>query len=783
MKHTIKYISFGLLSVVAFSACSDQFLQDKKNFDNVTEEVYNHLEGAQGRVNDVYSWCLPSVGDLAWNNPSMGNNDLAGGSTEEYSGFTKFNDPSIELSAISTDPKIQVPDFFMYQSNNIQASVYGRIRNCNDCIAGIEKSTLSQTDKNIFLGQLYFLRAWCYYNLVKWYGGVPIVEGTPEPEEGVFFPRKSAKECFNYILTDLRNSARLLKGQKMTGGDYGKVTAGTALALKGRVLTLWCSPMFNRKDDLTRWSDAFKEMSDDKSEIDACDYHLYEGSGNTNGSSFAGQFLVTGFNPEAVFFTLHNKVASDEQLDNQKNNRWERDIRPSNTGGGGKRASKMILDLFPMKDGRIPSGTSDYTYIKHSNLSITSQAPFMDRDPRFYRTFTFPGFRWAYSGDPTQRDGHNPSFNQGRDYVYWGYVWYNQKSASGDITDGSSYSPDNISSGGVYVRKKSDDLDVSSSPLYDYVPKAAKNAGPFFSGATLIELRYAEVLLNLAEVACGAGKITESLGYLNQVRRRAGGPVEDITTGDFYGLPDQSLMSAIIYERLVEFAYEGKRFDDLRRWMLYDGGTTLPTGAPETWRLGGRWAGGTNAWLGIKKLNDQRRENMRIRTGNDYGTGGTEWNADPILKDELSKAATSYMNEYNTLHKDEIDAGTLRPMTEKKASQVMSVYEEAMAASRMVSVDLTKANLYDADGPLEELKKWYQGTDVTPNKVRLTIDETKGDGQNTETKEYWNMKFRPNYYFLGLASGAQTANKHVLQTIGWEDNRQGGMGTFDPLAE
>ncbi len=769
MKHTIKYIGFGLASVLALSSCSDQFLQDKKNFDNVTEEVYNYVEGAQSRVDDVYSWCMPSVGDLAWNNPSMGNNDLAGSATEEYSGFGKFNDPSIELSASATDSKIQVPDFFMNTNNNIQASVYGRIRNCNDCIQGIKNSTLDESQKNKFLGQLYFLRAWCYYNLVKWYGGVPIVEEVQEPNESTYNERKSAKACFDFILNDLRNSAKLLKGVTMTGSDYGRITSGTALALKGRVLTLWCSPLFNRKDDASRWDAAYTEMLADKAEIDACGYGLYKAGNSGVASDFAGQFLVAGSNPEAVFFTLHNKVASDDGLDNQKNNRWERDIRPSNTGGGGKRASKMILDLFPMSDGRLPSGTANYTNLKHSSSSIDATAPFMNRDPRFYRTFAFPGFRWAYSGDPTQRDGHNPSYNQGHDYVYWGYVWYTEKSSAGDVESGTSYASDNISSGGVYVRKKSDDFDINTSPLYEYAPKATKGAGPFFSGATLIELRYAEVLLNLAEVACGANKVPAALSYLNQVRQRVG-KITDITAADFLGAQDASCMSAILYERMVEFAYEGKRFDDLRRWMLYDGGTTLPSGAPDTWKLGGRWSAGTDNWLGIKKLNDQRREKMVIRTATRLDVGGTDWNSDPVLKDSLTKAAQRYVAkhpEYN----------------EKKAKKLMEVYTEACDSARKVSVNLNE-DIYATGGPLEKLKAWYEGTDVAATgKARLTIDEKPGDGRNTETGVYWNMNFRPQYYFLGFSSGAQTANKHVLQTIGWDDTNHGGKGTFDPLAE
>ena len=195
MNAKIKYLSLGLVGVLVFSSCSDTFLEDKKNYDNVNKEVYNYYSGANGRLNDIYSWCLPAAGDMSWRSPSMGNADLAGRSTEEYSGFSDFVNPQIELS--STSATNAVPDFFMATQSNIQEAVYGRIRNINDVLNGITNSTLSQEEKNVLLGQVYFFRAWCYYNLVKWYGGVPLVTAVLDPVEGSFTPRSSAKECIH----------------------------------------------------------------------------------------------------------------------------------------------------------------------------------------------------------------------------------------------------------------------------------------------------------------------------------------------------------------------------------------------------------------------------------------------------------------------------------------------------------------------------------------------------------------------------------------------------------
>ena len=733
MKQTIRYMAFAAVATLLFSACSDDFLAEKRNYDNVNADIYDYVEGCEGRLNDIYAWCLPLVGDVTGtinrNFPvSMGNADLCAKSTEEYTGFSDFVNPEIELSSMSGTNG--VPDFFTAQTQNIQASVYGRIRNINDCIAGIEGSSLPAEQKEPLLGQVYFFRAWAYFNLFRWYGGVPLVTEVLEPEEGNFTARSSARATMQFILADLDRAAAMLAGKTMNGGwsgsSWGRVTTGTALALKGRVLLWWASPIFNRANDPSRWTTAYQLMKQELDSINACGYGLFSTGSNVNGSDFAAQFLQTGQNPEAVFVTLYNNIEGDG-LDNQKNNRWERDIRPANTGGGGKGAGLMLIQQFPMADGHIPAGTGTYTRLETSQYSYEADVPFMNRDPRFYRTFAFPGFRWAYNGDASQANPNNPG--DGKNYVLWNYVWYTELSEAGDPTNGNSYGADNLltSKTNIYVRKKSDDLDVNTSPLYQYVALDSKGAAPFYSAAPLIELRYAEVLLNLAEAACMAGDMGYAVEQLQKIRARAG-----YTAADNYGLQanlstDQAAcMSAILYERQIEFAYEGKRFDDLRRWMLFDGGTQLPDGAPASWQLTG-WGGNTCTWLGFAPLNGQRRESIEFRTADKYGVGGTTYESDPLMQ-----------------------AGVQRPE----------------------GVDFRKA---DVATQLDSLKSWYA--------QNLVVTEKRGDGYDSQ-KNLLYMNYRPKYYILGLSSGAQSANKDIPQTIGWQDYNNGGAnGTFDPLAD
>lgn len=717
--------------VLSFTSCSDEFLQDKKNYGQVGAEIYNYYEGAQGRLYDLYSMCLPTVANMDWRYPSIGLNDDAAKSTEEYTGFSSFVNPEIELSSMGSTNS--VPDFFMANSGNIQEAVYGHIRDCNDLIRGVSESGLAQEQKDEVLGQAYFLRAWVYYNLFKWYGGVPLVDEVQNPTEDAITPRSSAKATYEFILNDLKRSADMLRAQTANGGwngsNWGRITSGTALALKGRLMLLWASPLFNRSNDQSRWTNAYNEMKADLSTINACGYGLYQTGSNVNGSDFAKQFLQSTKNPEAVFVTLYNKTIILTGIDDAaKNNPWERYIRPDNTGGNGLGAGLMLVQMFPMADGKLPAGLNTYTKLETSSYAYESEYPFMNRDPRFYRTFAFPGFRWAYNGNAAEHDAHNPS--DGRNYVLWNYVWYTDLNDQGNPESGNSYAADNLlgSKQGIYVRKRSDDLDVNSSPLYEYNSMGWKSgAGPFYSAAPLIELRYAEVLLNLAEAACGANDMSYAVEQLQKIRARAG-----YTAENNYGLQsnlsgDQAAcMSAILYERQIELAYEGKRFDDMRRWMLYDGGTQVPTGAPSTWTLTG-WGGNTCSWLGFKPFNGQRRESIEFRVADKYGVGTTQWDGDPLLK-----------------------AGTERP------------------AGVNFSVG-------DMNEQLEALKAWYQDN--------LVVKERKGDGRDSQHNDLY-INFRPKYYLLGFSSGVQNQNKSLPQTIGWEDYNNGGAnGTFDPLAE
>lgn len=750
-KH-ILIASVALMATSFLESCSDEFLQDKKNYDYASpQDAYNNYSGALARVNDIYKFIMPDVkGAPSFQYNSTGDSDAQSQSTEEYSGFGAFVDPRTPLTyQTGNNP---VPDYFHGSSGNIQTMTYGIIRNCNDAIEGIEGSTLSQEQKNELLGQLYFLRAWRYYNLLKWYGGVPIVDKVQEVTAESVTPRSTTKACIDFICNDLKKSSELLAPFTQNGGwtgkDLGRVTSGTAEALLGRVRLLYASPLFNRSNDVNRWQQAYDDIKASIAVLEKCGNGLqnFEAPGN-NAAGWAKLFSEVEGNKEAVMITLYNTTASTSAADYSKNNPWERGIRPKNTlGNGGKNPSGMMVDLFPMADGKRPATygsytkleTSEYTYDTNPE-SPTCTPVFMNRDPRFYRTFAFPGVHWHFKGDPRNDKNNNPY--DGSSYELWNYVWYTSEKDRDDIESGNTYGADNLLDNvkGLYIRKRSDDLQVSSNPRYQY----SQENGFTYNANPYIEIRYAEVLLNYAEAACGLAYakggdnalLKEAVDRLKLIRQRVG------YTGDC-GLQANlesdpaACMSAILYERQIELAYEGNRFDDCRRWLLYDGdgmgGGLYTDDLPASWKLTG-WNGNTCNWLGVVPLNGQRRDNIEYRVRNDYnnGLGGNSWPVGDASKNP-------------------------DPLKDIKRPKALDLNEDISTSQ-------------------ETLKEFYD--------TYLIRKKKKGDSYDSNKGEY-KITFYPRYYFLGLNQGAQGANSAVQQTIGWGDYNNGGAnGTFDPLAE
>lgn len=721
------------LAIVFLTGCSDEFLQDKKNYGNFGEEIYDSYIGAQSRVNTLYNYMLPSsTGSIGWNSVSAGTGDINAKSTEEYGGFSDYVNPNVVLD------NTNVPDYIFQEfGSNNSKSPYGHIRECNMVIQGITNSALELSEKQELLGQALFFRAWAYFRLVRAYGGVPLIDEPQNPIIGddggvsLAVPRSTTKAAIDFICEDLRLAAQYLPARWPNPAvDFGRITSGAALALQGRARLLYASPLFNRADDIERWKLAYDSNNEAIKKLKEGSWGLQNlDKPGINASGWANMFSTYESN-EAVFVTLYNNVKTGVGTNYNKNNGWENSIRPINTGGGGgKSTTAQMIDLFPMADGKRPDEQGQYQY--------NDQLFFLNRDPRFYRTFAFPGVEWKFDGTPGNQAEHPEQYPYaGNNYVLWSYSWY-EKAEDQAKDNQSGYGADGLGENNksVYIRKRSDDAAINATPLYIYDSDNSTKSFQY-SGAPYIEIRYAEVLLNFAEAACGAGHLQEALDALRLIRQRVG------YTGDC-GL-DASLASnraelfaAILYERQIELAYEGKRFDDMRRWLLWDGGVGQEN-LKSSWKVTG-FNGNTCSYLGVQPLNGQRRTGIEICVKEDViGQAEEKDGKDPILAKGVERPKP------------------INLMKDKMLSKVVGE-EEDPAKVPNTTVD--------------DLAEFYQ--QYLYRKTR----RVDGDLEYT-------ISFQPNYYFIGFKTNMQANNVTLEQTIGWADSRNGGAnGTYDPLIE
>lgn len=400
---------------------------------------------------------------------------------------------------------------------------YSAVRAINKFFEEIDKATMNVTndEKNYLKGQAHFFRAFVYYRMVRTLGGVPIIEEVLDPIADPLTlerPRNSTLECFNYIVSELDNAIGLLPPKGTDGYENARVTKAGAMAMKGEVLLLKASPLFCKTSNSTYWQEAYDALTRAKVELDKEGY---------------GLFTSSAFNVTDLYW--YDKENADkenilfiEYKYPEKTNTHQRAQRPLSTsasGAGFNQPTWEMVQAYPMINGKdITDQTSGYNPDQF----------WVNRDSRFYSTIVYNGASYGIG-----------SIDR-RQWIYSG------------VTD-DGYQGNGYNNSGFYSRKGVD---------------TTLNQAVFVQQAlNWPVMRYAEVLLNLAECANEVDKGNEAVDHIIALRDRA-----HILPGadNRYGLSTnvgsdyEATLQAIMKERQIEFAYEGKRFWDLRRRRMFD---------------------------------------------------------------------------------------------------------------------------------------------------------------------------------------------------------------------
>lgn len=373
------------------------------------------------------------------------------------------------------------------------------------------------------------LRAYFYFELMKRWGGVPLVGNRViNYDENWDIPRSSIDECAKYILDEISPDspiscykdlypAMALPSSGMEG-TVGRVNQGVALAIVSRLKLYLASPLYNKTGNLSKWQEA-ADAAQKVIDLGVYDLHVTTKQGSSSYLELFGE--TTTFPNKEIIMMREAASSSSLEMSNSPCGYYRNKCR------GLTSPSQNLVDAFPMLDGKRIGESAKYEY--------DPQNPYVNRDPRLTYTVFYNGSRWLRRSVET--------FNGGLD----------RSNVPGLVTTQTGY----------YLRK-----------FLGLNEERADNGGLNSISHNYQIFRYAEILLNYAEALNEVDKdanVDKIESCLISLRKRAG-----IEAGDNnrYGLPtsysQEEMREIIRNERRIELAFEEHRFWDTRRWMIAD---------------------------------------------------------------------------------------------------------------------------------------------------------------------------------------------------------------------
>jgi hypothetical protein len=426
---------------------------------------------------------------------------------------------------------------------------YEYLRNLNLAIEAFSdtESTLDETYREERLGELYFFRAHAYFNMVKRYGGVPIIK---EPQdvslsfEELQVPRSTEEEVYDFIAEDLDLAIELLEDKDM---HMSRISHWAALVIKSRAM-LYAGSIAANNDKLP-YPDDNGLVGIDPSQAD----RFYEAS-----MEASKQLLPAPYGLGTSPFTLMPGSTTAEY----------RKIF-AEAGEDGNTESIMIMQYTGEES---LSNEYDFYLLPRASVDHVTWGSAVDC---YIETTTWFDYLDGTPGDQLPPDYPNNGSNLFLDNLESG-TFHNLDQLWGNkdprfeaciaipgmmVGDNVSYSHDKVvdasAAAAAGVPSVGPNQNHINSALHIYKPARPEDpAIVVLTGTASINIyRISEIYLNYVEAAFGLGQDVTALAALNEIRTRVGMPLITNLT-----------MDAIMQERKVELFFERHRYWDLKRW-------------------------------------------------------------------------------------------------------------------------------------------------------------------------------------------------------------------------
>jgi SusD family. len=513
-----KKIVTGIACITALSACNLDYHEYANYGKDYMDKSY---ENVIGMVTNIYSMLDYDFGQV------YAGGMLASACDEAEYAYTNNDINDFTNGAWSPANPL----------SNTWTSCYKAIQACNQYLEEFQGLTFDELKlNNDYEAQMFryhntfnearFLRAYFYFNLVRQYGDVPLFTEMITTENVNTLTRTPAQEIFNFIETECNDLIEKLPADYtdlgilgITPAESGRATKYAALALKARAALYAAGPLFNSANDRELWKKAAKA---NKEVIDVC---VAKGFALSKYSELWGP--DNWKNKEMIFVRRYHTGSSGVNSSLLEEYNYPIGI----TGGkSGNCPSQNLVDAYELKaTGKLWN---------EENSGYDPANPYEGRDPRFEMTIIKNG------------DTKWPNYNNNPIQTYYG-------GSNGEPVSGATPT-------GYYLKKYLDpavDLRATSTSKSTRHSWITYRLGEFY-------LNYAEAVFEyLGSADATSSEFAMSArDAVNIIRNRSDVAMPELPTG----LGNEVFLKKYKNERMIELAFEGHRFYDLRRWKESD---------------------------------------------------------------------------------------------------------------------------------------------------------------------------------------------------------------------